>query len=440
MKLSGWGRFPAVDCAVVAPRTAAEVALQSAGAASLIARGNGRGYGDCALNAQKTVEMRGLDRMLAFDPVAGVLTCEAGVLLAEIIDVFLPRGWFLQVTPGTRFVSVGGAIAADVHGKNHHGNGAFGDWVDSIDLLLEDGRIVRCGPHEEPALFAATCGGMGLTGTILRARLRLLPVETAFIRQETLKADTLEAVMALFDASAAWTYSVAWIDCLARGPHLGRSLLYRGEHARRDDLPMELRAAPLPPLPSRTRRVPLDLPGWALNRHSVRAFNTAYFHRGRPGTQLVDLATFFYPLDGLLDWNRIYGRSGFVQYQCVLPRAASADGLRALLEQVSRAGLGSFLAVLKLFGAGSGRPLSFPLEGYTLALDFPANAGVFNLLLELDRIVADHGGRLYLAKDARMGAGMLRAGYPELAAFQDIRTRWNPTRAFRSLQSQRLGL
>ncbi|HZH25742.1 MAG TPA: FAD-binding oxidoreductase [Azospirillaceae bacterium] len=439
MRLSGWGRFPRIECRTVTARTTEDAVRAVGGAHGLIARGNGRSYGDAALNPHRTLCMRGMDRMLAFDPETGVLTCEAGVLLADILDVFVPRGWFPPVTPGTKLVTVGGMIAADVHGKNHHKAGSFGDHVVGLDLLMADGRIVTCGPDQRPDLFHATRGGMGLTGVILRASVRLIPIETAYIRQETLRANDLDEIMGLFEASAGWTYSVAWIDCLARGARLGRSVLYRGEHARADDLPPDMRADPMSVKRKRSLTVPLDLPGFTLNRWTVGAFNELYWRRGVPRETLVDYDTFFYPLDAILEWNRIYGRSGFVQYQCVLPKAASAAGLRSLLQTIAAAGNASFLAVLKLFGSQEGM-MSFPMEGYTLALDFPASSATMGLLLDLDAIVADHGGRLYLAKDARMGASMLRRGYPAIDRFQALRAAAGLDQVFRSAQSERLGL
>ena len=308
-----------------------------------------------------------------------------------------------------------------------------------LDLLLADGRVVTCGPDREPELFAATRGGMGLTGVILRATIRMSAIETAYIRQETLPANDLDAIMGLFEESTGFTYSVAWIDCLARGARLGRSVLFRGEHAGRGELPPDLAAAPLSLPRRRVWRVPADFPALALNRLSVAAFNELYWRRNPRREGLVDYDTFFYPLDAVLEWNRIYGRRGFVQYQCVLPKALSAAGLRRLLETISATGNASFLAVLKLFGPQAGL-MSFPMEGYTLALDFPADTATLGLLIELDAIVADHGGRLYLAKDARMGAALLRSGYPGLDAFHRLRGSHGLDRRFRSVQSERLGL
>ncbi len=436
--LSGWGRYPRVDVRTARVRGMEETLDSIHASDSLIARGNGRAYGDSALNKNVTLSLLPSDRILAFDAESGRLTCEAGFLLADLLAIFVPRGWFVPVTPGTKHVTIGGMIAADVHGKNHHINGSFGAHIESLELALADGQVVRCSPQENADVFAATCGGMGLTGVILSATFRLVRVETAYLRQETLKANNLAEIMTLFEQSQQWAYSVAWIDCLARGASLGRSLLYRGEHARLSELPAASMQHPLQIEAKRQLRLPCDLPRWALNRWSMTAFNAWYYRRARPGMALVDYDTFFYPLDALREWNRMYGRNGFVQYQCVLPKAASAEGIVQLLERISRSGRASFLAVLKLFGRQDGM-LSFPMEGYTLALDFPADAQTFRLLDELDVIVANHGGRLYLAKDARMDAAMLR-GYAHLEAFRSVRWRVDPERKFSSLQSERLGL
>ena len=438
MLLSGWGRFPRVQCATSDARDTGDVrrAVAEGSPGGLIARGAGRAYGDAALNPHRVLQLGRLDRMLAFDPATGVLEAEAGVLLRDVVATFAPRGWFPPVTPGTQFVTLGGMAACDVHGKNHHGAGSFGRHLLRLDLLLADGREVRCSPEDDADLFWATCGGMGLTGVILRVALRLLPIETGVIRQTTMAAPNLAAVMEAFEANRDATYTVAWIDCLSRGDRLGRSLLYLGEHARRDELAPG--ADPHPPRPKRPRRVPVDFPGFALNRFSVAAFNALYYARGRPGTAFVDLQTYFYPLDGILEWNRIYGPGGFVQHQCVLPPQGAAEGLRALLTRISDRGAGSFLAVLKLLGEAAPGPLSFPMPGWTLALDFPATAQNLSLLVELDAVVADHGGRTYLAKDARAGVSAL-AGY-DLARFRRVRDRVDPDRRFRSLQSERLGL
>ena len=438
--LSGWGRYPVADCLLTRPSNAAGAAALVGEAPDLIARGAGRSYGDSSLNPNLTVATLGLDRLLAFDPESGRLECEAGLMLADLIEILLPRGWIVPVTPGTKFVTIGGMIAADVHGKNHHVAGSFCEHLDWIDLVLPDGRIERCSRESNMDLFAATCGGMGLTGLILRAAFRMKRIETAKMRQRTVRAPDLGAAIALFEQSLDWTYSVAWIDCLARGADLGRSVVFLAEHARPGALPPGARGDPFKRPERRRKAVPVDFPGFALGRLSVRMFNAAYYRAQRPGDALVDIDPYFYPLDALDNWNRIYGRRGFVQYQCVLPLEASRDGIGRLLEEISAAGGGSFLAVLKRMGAQSFGLLSFPMPGYTLALDFPVTAANLALLDRLDAIVIPLGGRIYLAKDARVAAGAAQAGYPRLAEFREVRRRRGLEGRFASLQSQRLEL
>lgn len=439
-QLAGWGRYPVRECTVWQPVTAKALHETLPPLPARIARGNGRSYGDASLNPDATIDMLRLDRLIAFDDATGELVCEAGVLLSDIIASFVPRGWFVPVTPGTRLVTIGGMIASDVHGKNHHGAGSFGDHLRWIELDLGDGRVLRCSAHENAELFAATCGGMGLTGIIVRAALRLIPIETAWMRQRTVRARNLDAAMAAFEQSHDWTYSVAWIDCLARGRDLGRSAILLAEHALISELDPPRCAEPLARPPRKPSKVPIDLPGFVLSGFNVRAFNQLYYATQRPGDSLVALDPYFYPLDALADWNRIYGRRGFVQYQCVLPLAESEIGLRRLLETIAAAGSGSFLAVLKRMGAASFGMLSFPMPGYTLALDFPATADNLALLDRLDAITAEHGGRVYLTKDARLSSAMLARGYPRLAEFNELRTRHGLDRRFSSLLSQRLGL
>ncbi len=441
MKLSGWGRFPVRETEVKTPRDEDALRALVMDGTPVIARGNGRSYGDSAIGSDTTIRMRHFDHMLSFDPDSGQLVAEAGVLLGDVITAFLPRGWFPMVTPGTRLITLGGAIAADVHGKNHHLDGSFGTCVDWIDLMGPQGEVQRCSPTQNAELFRWTLGGMGLTGIILRAAIRLRPVETAWIRQTTHPAPDLDAAMALFDENQQASYSVAWIDCLGRGDRLGRSLVMLGEHARLDDLDAKRARSPLDAGHKSKHSVPLDFPGFALNSLTVRAFNTAYYWAGarKAGTQLVDWDTYFYPLDAILNWNRIYGRKGFAQFQCVLPLARSRDGLTALLQAISESGAGSFLAVLKRFGPQQSA-FSFPMEGYTLALDFPMKPATLPLLERLDRITLDHGGRFYLAKDSRMGADTLRAADARATGFAEMRKSTGLTEHFTSAQSERLSL
>lgn len=432
MLIHGWGRYPRVEAQLQTPLTASGARATVAAEGALIGRGLGRSYGDSAL-AGRILSTRQLQHLLAFDERSGVLRCAAGISLAELLEVLVPRGWFLPVTPGTRFVSVGGAIASDVHGKNHHQDGCFSEFVECFDLLLADGSRVTCSRSEHAELFQATCGGMGLTGVILEASLRLRRIDSAYIEQTTFKAQNLEEALALLEAQHGASYSVAWIDCLASGPALGRSLLMVGEHAPAGGLQLP-RQRPL--------GVPLDMPAQLLNRFSVQAFNALYFHRIRSAEsrQRVSYESFFYPLDGIHQWNRLYGKQGFVQYQFVIPKAAGQEALRNILRRISASHRGSFLAVLKTFGAANANLLSFPLEGYTLALDFKLEAGLFQLLDELDAMVLEQGGRLYLCKDARMSEATFKRSYPQWEQLQQIRARYGAQGKFVSRQAQRLGL
>lgn len=440
MMLSGWGRRPAVACRLSAPRDVADLAglVREGGA---IARGEGRAYGDAALSAGNTMSMRRFDRMLAFDDRTGQLIAEAGVTLDDIVRTFLPRGWFPAVTPGTRFVSVGGMIAADVHGKNHHRDGSIRRFVDWVDLMGPDGTVRRCSRTESAELFDWTIGGMGLTGVILRAALRLRPVETGWIRQTTVPAAGLDAAMDAVESANEAAYSVAWIDCLARGSAMGRAIVMSGEHATRADLPGRLAGDVYGGGPGRSWRVPADLPSFVLAGRAVRAFNAVYYRLGvrRSGEALVGWSAFFHPLDGIRDWNRIYGRRGVLQFQVALPDRTARAALRLILAETAASGRGSFLAVLKRLGPSEG-PFSFPLEGYTLALDFPADHRSLALLDRLDGIAEDHGGRFYLAKDGRLTAERFARCEPRLPAFRRFRERSGLDLAFRSSLSERLGL
>ena len=432
MLTHGWGRYPQHDAQLLQPQTVQETAQLLSEEGPVLGRGMGRSYGDSAL-ADKLIGTRHLNRLHSFDVQSGLLTCAAGISLGELLDVFVPRGWFLPITPGTKFVSVGGAIASDVHGKNHHLHGCFSACVESIELLLADGSLVQCSRTERPELFHASCGGMGLTGLIVAATLRLLRIESAYIQQTTFKAANLEEALQLFETHSASTYSVAWIDCLASGAALGRSLLMVGEHARDGQLLLPAK---------RTLSVPLDMPTALLNRYSVQAFNELYYQRIRKpeSRQRVSFESFFYPLDGIQQWNRLYGKQGFVQYQFVIPKAAGLQGMRAILERISASHRGSFLAVLKTFGAANDNLLSFPMEGYTLALDFKLEAGLLELLDELDSMVLAYGGRLYLAKDARMSELTFKQSQPNWQQFQEVRAQYGALGKFASLQSRRLGL
>ncbi|MFZ2852885.1 MAG: FAD-binding oxidoreductase [Rhodocyclaceae bacterium] len=406
MTLAAWGNLPAEPAAErrLAERSAALPTLDGA----LLPYGNGRSYGDVCLNGGGTLlHTRGLDHLISFDAENGRLVCEAGVLLADILDVFVPRGWFLPVTPGTRFVTVGGAIANDVHGKNHHGAGTFGRHVLRFELLRSDGSRRVCSATENADWFAASIGGLGLTGLITWAEIALKRIPGPAMAVENTRFSGLGEFFALDAAAAARNeYTVAWIDCLAATP---RGIFMAGDHADAGDVALP---------GSKPRTFPLTPPISPINALTLRAFNAAYYHRPLPAKALTHYAPYFYPLDGILHWNRLYGRQGFYQYQCALPNGAH-DALAEILRSIAGSGQGSFLAVLKAFGdLQSPGLLSFPMPGMTLALDFP-NRGEATLALfdRLDAIVGAVGGRLYAAKDARMDGEFFRRGYPRLDEF-----------------------
>lgn len=378
--------------------------------------GNGRSYGDSCLNVGGALlQTRALDRFIHFDRDTGVFACEAGVLLADILRVAVPAGWFLPVVPGTCYVTVGGAIANDVHGKNHHRAGTFGGHVLRLELLRSNGERLRCSAVENPEWFAATVGGLGLTGVVTHAQLQLRRVPGSRVNLETLRFANLDEFFGLCEESDRnFEYTVAWIDCLSRGKHLGRGILQRANHA-----PDE---APRQPVASGKMVVPFAPPLSLVNGVSLRLFNTLHYHRQGAGLTRSSgsFQSFLFPLDRILHWNRLYGPRGFYQYQCVIPAPASREAAAQLLTAIARSGLGSFLAVLKRFGAASSSGmLSFPREGVTLALDFPNSKGpaVGQLFAALDVIVSAVGGRLYPAKDGRMPGTLFRSGYPRWQEF-----------------------
>jgi len=440
MELTNWGNYPRIQARFHSFSRSGQLAEILAEEAPLIARGLGRCYGDSSLGPS-VVSTTNYKRMLNFDAAQGILTCEAGVSFEDILSVFVPRGWFPPVTPGTRYITVGGAVAADVHGKNHHIDGSFCRHVLRLQLMLADGTKVFCGPQERADLFELTRGGMGLTGIILQVAFRLKPIETRFIMQQTHRFPNLGAIMDAFEDSADTTYTVAWVDGLALGKSLGRSVLFRGEHALQDELPARFRNNPLACLQKSKLTVPFYAPAFTLNRYSIKAFNGAFYHKAptRWKQAVIDYDGFFYPLDNILKWNRLYGRPGFTQYQFVLPLEQSRAGLIKILTRIGESGQGSFLGVLKLFGKQEGL-LSFPREGYTLALDFPIKHDTFALLDELDRLVLDHGGRLYLAKDCRMNKQTFQKGYPRFETFMTGIRQWDPDTRLGSRQSQRTGV
>jgi FAD/FMN-containing dehydrogenase len=401
-KVSNWGNFPVVEKEMRSEDSLAKIQEYVRNHHEIIARGNGRCYGDAAL-AENIFSTKRLNKFISFDRLNGIIECESGVLLSEVLEVIIPQGYFLYVTPGTKYITVGGAIASDVHGKNHHAEGCFSEYVLEFSLLNENGEVLNCSRSENADKFWATIGGMGLSGIILSAKFKLKNIETSFIRQERIKAENLEQIFRLFDESESWTYNVAWIDCLQKGENLGRSILMRGEHAFKHELPLNLQNNLLQLQKKISPKIPFFFPGFVLNNLTVKLFNFLYFKKQskKMVKNIVHFEDFFYPLDVVKDWNRIYGKNGFIQYQLVLPKATGKEGMKEILETIAGSGNGSFLAVLKLFGKANEEAYnSFPIEGYTLALDFKMNAKLKNLVEKLDKIVESYGGRIYLTKDS----------------------------------------
>lgn len=438
-RITNWGNYPVMESDEQFFSSSAQLQELIHSKNDFIARGNGRCYGDASL-AGTTISTLKFDKVISFDTANGIFECQSGVTLDQILDIIVPKGWFLPVTPGTKYITVGGAVASDVHGKNHHVDGSFSNHIVEMELVLSDGVVVVCSPQQHSDLFEATCGGMGLTGVITRVKFGLKKIETSFIKQKQIKASNLEEVIRLFEEYKHYTYSMAWIDCLKKGDNFGRSILIVGEHAKVEELNAKQKQDPLQ-LPKKKKiSFPFNLPSWVLNSFTVKAFNFLYYNKNlkKEINNVVPYEPFFYPLDAILHWNRGYGKKGFVQYQFVLPLEAK-EGLVTILNKISEKGLGSFLAVLKVFGKQESI-ISFPFEGYTLALDFPVRDGLFDFLDELDHVVLQYGGRLYLSKDARMKSTVLESGYPQLERFREIVKRYNPDGHIRSIQSDRLML
>lgn len=432
--VTNWNNYPIEKSKVSSPVFTQDFDKQLADNSSFIVRGNGRCYGDASLGSSILSSLK-FNRILSFDPAQGLITCQSGLMLADILELVMPMGWFLPVTPGTRFITVGGAVASDVHGKNHHKDGSFSQHVLALKILTPTGSIISCSATENSEYFWFTCGGMGLTGIILEVTFRLKKIETGFIKQVQIKASGLDEVLDLFEQYSHYTYSVAWIDCLRTGAHFGRSILMVGEHAS----VAELNGGRLHPKKPLTLSVPFNFPSFVLNGLSVKAFNAFYYSKNykREMHSITSYEKFFYPLDAILHWNRIYGSNGFVQYQFVIPKQVGKAGIREILNCISAKGWGSFLAVLKLFGTQQG-PMSFNMEGYTLALDIQINAKLFSFLDELDLMVKEYGGRIYLTKDARMKAEIFHSTYPNASAFNAFLNKIDPHKKIVSSLSRRL--
>ncbi len=436
LELGGWGRTAMASVSAFRPErvSAAADAVKALGTGNMIAYGGGRSYGDTAIRTDGAVLMtERLDRILAFDEAEQVIVCEPGISVADMQAFLVPRGYMLPAVPGTGFATIGGLIANDVHGKNHDRHGSFGDHVCWFDLLMADGTVTQVAPESDGALFSATIGGAGLTGIIVTVCAKVLPISSNAVQVTEMRVRDLNHFFELFaEHRDRATYSVGWIDALARGAQLGRGVLELADPS----------PAGLPAGKTRTLRVPFDMPGMLLNRLTMSAFNALYYRRAPAGGEVRQklLTEFFHPLDALHDWNRIYGRAGFHQFQCVVPEEGAPSGIRRLLEEISASGSASFLAVLKTMGGEGRGHLSFPMRGYTLALDFPARAAVTDLLRRLEDITLDYGGRIYLAKDSVMSEAGFARMYPALREFRAVLDRVDPNGMFVSDQALRLGI
>jgi decaprenylphospho-beta-D-ribofuranose 2-oxidase len=429
--ISGWGNYPKQEAQLLTPPSSVSLKEAVKLEGSLIARGMGRSYGDSA-NAPRVLQTFLCDHFVEFDEKTGRLTAESGVTLREILKLIVNSGWFLPITPGTSYVTLGGAIASDVHGKNHHIAGTFGQHITSIQVLLGTGDVVTASEFKNTDLFYATCGGMGLTGVIISATIQLLPIRSSYINQKTIKAGCIEEACEAFKINGSATYSVAWIDCLAKGRGLGRSILVLGEHAENDVLDFEI---------NKPVSVPFNAPPALLNRLTMKTFNGAFWHKAKHNrTKTVPLFSYFYPLDAIGNWNKLYGKDGFLQFQCVIPKDNGIANMRMLLTEIIESGEVPFLSVLKQFGKGNNYYLSFPTEGYTLALDFKLTPSVITTLQRLEDIVVGMGGRIYLTKDALMQEATFKATYQRWEEFETVREKYGAIGKFSSAQSKRLGL
>lgn len=438
--LSGWGNIPKSASKVAYPYHAPEIS-HILSTEKILPRGLGRSYADQATNTNHVVlKMERLNHFLAFNDKTGILTCEAGVTLDEIIRHLTPRGWFPMITPGTKYVTIGGAIANDVHGKSHHIDGSFVNCVIEFTIMLADGRIVTASRTENSDLFWANFGGLGLLGTILTATIQLRKIETTYFKQKAVAVDNLgDMLQAIDECDKEYNSSVAWLDSLAKGKKLGRGVLTMGNQATLDDLPPALRSNPLKIGTKPRLSVPVYLPGFTLNPFTVNLLNMALYWKQKSGTGIAHYENFFYPLDMINNWNKGYGKRGFIQYQFVIPLTDGHTNIRRILEEITKGECTPFLNVLKKFGKGQGL-LSFPIEGYTFAIDFPVSDKLRTLTQKLDRMVLEMGGRIYLGKDAYLDETTFKAMYPQYQEWLAIKQKYDPANKFSSDLSRRIGL
>lgn len=433
--ISGWGNYPKRVSILKNFDSTQELEKQINNPKSTIARGLGRSYGDASLSPNIISTLK-LNNILSFNDSKGLIKVESGISVEDLLKFIVPRGWFMPVTAGTKFITLGGAIASNIHGKNHHKEGSIIQFVNELEIVTGPEKIITCSPTKNSDLFYSSFGGMGLTGIITKVELRLKKIETSFISQTTIKSKNLNETIDLFIKNKSVTYSVAWIDCLAKGEKLGRGVFLMGEHAKKSEL--DSNREPLQTFNKTILNFPLFLPSFFLNKITISLFNFCYYNlRKEKDSSITDYDSFFYPLDKVTNWNRAYGKKGFIQYQFVLP-LTKAEILHEILVKVAKSGQASFLAVLKIFGKEENY-LSFPMEGFTLAMDFPVRESVFELIKELDEIIHKHGGRIYLTKDSIMKEQYMKKGYPLLPKFLGIVEKYTKGE-FKSDLSERLGI
>lgn len=431
MEIHGWGRYTVVNAKVLEPLKISDIKSLIINNQKIIARGLGRSYGDSA-NNDTVIDITRLKSLIHFDLQEGIITCEAGMSIREINKLTIPKGWLIPVTPGSGYITLGGAIASDIHGKNHHLDGTFSQYVLSADLILGNGETIIISKNTNADLFKATCGGMGLTGIISSATIRLKAIRSNLIKQKTIPINSLEELCSQLEKNASSTYSVAWIDCLAKSLELSKSLLFLGEHIEDGELISNEK---------KIINLPTKFCSLFLKKGLIKFFNNIYYHKNLVKKEKkIFLENYFYPLDSLLNWNILYGKKGFIQYQFVIPKNSGIKTLKKILNIIFKNNNRPFLAVLKIFGLQNDNYLSFPIEGYTLALDFKVSNSLYQLINLLDQIIIDNGGRIYLAKDTLMTKETFRACYPKWDLFEQTRVKYKAVGKFTSHQSKRLGL
>jgi decaprenylphospho-beta-D-ribofuranose 2-oxidase len=427
--ISGWGGYPKTNSEVISPRNIDEYKINLK--KTFIARGRGRSYGDSA-NYKTVLQTSFLDKIIHFDKINGLITCEAGITIKKILENIVPTGWFIPVSPGTSFATLGGSIASDVHGKNHHRSGSFGEHVKDIKIMLGNGNIENISTENNSDLFYATCGGMGLTGVILSATIKLISIKSSQIIQTELKSKSLEDTCSIFEENDKAQYSVAWLDCFAKEKSIGKGIITLGEHSEKGNLNFNIK---------RKVNISKNFPSFVLNKYSISIFNKLYYaYHKNNRKRLVHLFDYFYPLDKINNWNRLYGKNGFIQYQFVIPNDQIVNNLKLIFKKISEFGISPFLSVLKKFGKQNDNLLSFPMSGYTLAMDIKIDKKLFKSIQELDKIVIDLGGRIYLTKDSLMKEETFKNSYLKWEQFEKIREKYGAVSKFRSDQSLRLGL